>query len=123
MTDNKTLLADIESLLGQIHEEGLWEDEHNQMLARLRTAKGDKAKSAWEWWYLPDSEETPHDEHRPAPAGSTRKDVIELAKSETTPGFSYFIIQARLWNDEVEGDENCYFAETRNKEVFQGAGQ
>ncbi|PNU05853.1 hypothetical protein [Novosphingobium guangzhouense] len=102
----------IETMLSSLYNCGEWGDQEEQFLAQWREARGDDAMAPWRWWVgSPDSDEFAED----AP---TREKAIEIGRRDYAENGRIEIIEARTWNDDVEGEENCSFAESRNREVI-----
>lgn len=103
--------AAIGALLGRVYASGEWEDEDEELLAQWRAARGDEAMDNWRWWVgAPDCDLYAED-------AATREEAIEIGRREYAEAGRIEIIEARTWNDEVQGDEDCSFAESRNREI------
>lgn len=103
----------IETLLGRIYVAGEWDDQDEKFLDQWREARGDDAMSDWRWWVgSPSCDMFAED-------ASTREQAIAIGAREYAEDGRIEIIEARLWEDFVkEADEECSFAEVRNREVI-----
>jgi hypothetical protein len=104
---------DVETLLRTVFAAGEAEDEHYEILSRWRDARAEKAMSAWSWWWkLPEDESYQTDE-------PSREDVLATGRREEPDAAAIEIIEARLWADDIEGEEESRFADSRNNEIVQ----
>jgi len=108
---NEQGMSDIESLLKVAHASGEWVVDHDAILARWRAARGQAAMGSWSWWVKP------ADDDLYANECASREEAIAWARNEY-PGEALKVIEARCWDDEIEGEEEFFFAESRNEEVI-----
>lgn len=110
--------ADLERLLtisrdsGSKDEDGIFFDEWADIRDRWRARRGEAGMDAWQWW----AGEIDGDLY--ASCHPTREAAVAWGKSEW-PGTSFRIVEARLWNDEMDPiDDGMMFAATRNAETI-----
>lgn len=119
MSGYPEIMDDVEALLADIYQSGEWYEEHEAILRRWRLSRGDAGMGGWEW-YCGDVGEPEYNIGVPYP--STRDAAIRAGNQNMEAGQRFQIMEARCWNDEIEGYENCFFAETRNHEVILSMG-
>ena len=118
MSGYPEIMDDVETLLTALYSTGEWDDDHEIILKRWREARGDAGKGGWAWWCGVPGEPL----YEIDGLISTREAAIRAGHESEAPGDKFQIIEARCWNDDVQGDENCFFAETRNHEVIVSMG-
>lgn len=108
------LMDDLETCLTDLYACGDWTKDHDAILARFRAAKGEAGMSGWSWWAKEAGEESYANEVE------TKEQAIAWARCEYGTQATIEVIEARLWDDDIEGDENCAFAAWRNHEKLVG---
>lgn len=106
---------DMETLLGDHFGDFDWEPDHDDILARWRANQPNGGMTDWRWWVGGIDDELYSDEV------ASRAEAIARGKKgfssdSWTSGFQ--IIEARCWNDTIEGDDEARFAQQRNHEKF-----
>jgi len=110
-------MDDIEALLALVHRAGEWDDSHDEILSRWRASRGEEGMSKWVWWAGEVGADLYGNEL------PTRQEAIEWARAEYGADAAIEVIEARCWDDEIEGEDNFYFAATRNHEVISPDGR
>ncbi|MDE1914695.1 MAG: hypothetical protein KGJ57_17655 [Sphingomonadales bacterium] len=106
-----TLLASLETAIRTLRDAG---EDYEDLLKVCRAAQGEDAKGQWEWWARSlEEDDEPYRNSQPS-----REAILEWARTEYGPAASIDVIEARLWSDDLEGDEFMPFAETRNHEII-----
>ncbi|WP_408591626.1 hypothetical protein [Novosphingobium sp.] len=113
---SKQALDDIEALLTLTNRSGEWNDDHEPILERWRTARGEAGLTPWRWWAKMADDDAYANEL------ATRDEAIAWARREY-PGKDIVVVEARCFADEVEGDEVCMFAEMRHLERLLPEGR
>lgn len=90
-------------------------EDYNEPIAVWRAARGEAGKTAWAWWarQIRFDEDGLYQNFEP-----TREAIIAWARKEYGPAARFEICEARQWNDDLEGDEICFFAESRGLEFI-----
>lgn len=109
---NWPVLEDLEKCLRTIWNAGEWTEDHDTILAKCRAQRGESAKTPWRWWIREAGEELYQNEFK------TREAAISWAVREYDQATAFDVIEARCWADDIQGDENNWFAETRNAETI-----
>lgn len=92
-------------------------EDYDEAIAVWRAARGEEGKTGWNWWAREDGADL-YQNFEP-----TREAIIAWARKEYGPAARFEICEARLWNDDLEGDDTCFFAECRGLEFINPEGQ
>lgn len=104
----------IETLFRDLYSTGEFEEIHYQLLGQWREARGEDAKTDWRWWVGYGSDPVEYsNEH------DTRQAALNDGRLNYVEDGCFSVIEARQWADDVLGENNDRFAESRNKATIK----